>query len=75
MKAVTNMSCDHIYEDAFGSVINHVDEGFIEIRWYDSTVKMTASDFQEWLLKFTDLVDETKAQFILAIATVKRGST
>ncbi len=63
------MTCTQIFEDSYGSVIDHVDEGFVEIRWYDTTADMTPSEFQSWLLKFTDLLDATSTRRVLVDAT------
>lgn len=63
------MTCTQIFEDFYGSVIDHKNEGFIEIRWFDTTAEMTADEFKKWLLKFTELVDETGNHRVLVDAT------
>ena len=41
-----------LYEDRWDAVIDRADEGYVEIRWYDSTESMSKSDFEAWLTSF-----------------------
>lgn len=58
-----------VYEDAYGEVIDRPDDGFIEIRWFDTTSEMSSKEFQEWLLKFTDLLEKSSSKRVLVDGT------
>ena len=60
---------DHLYEDEWGACIDRPDEGYIEIRWYDTTAAMSRERFNEWLLTFADVVVARGRQAILVDAT------
>src|SRR5262249_47802522 len=55
----------HVYEDRFGEVIDHADDGYIEIRWYDATEAMSVGDFQSWLAGFAGQVERRPRHGIL----------
>ena len=59
----------YVWEDPFGAVIDHADAGYVEIRWYDATEEMSASQFQEWLAGFANEVERRKRSGILVDAT------
>ena len=63
------MGCEQVFEDAYGAVIDHQNEGFIEIRWYDTTAEMTQNEFKNWLLRFTEVLDHSGSQFVVVDAT------
>lgn len=63
------MPPQHVFEDFYGELIDHPEDGFIEIRWYDSTVEMTAKEFQNWLVKFTDHAEKSSSKRVLVDAT------
>lgn len=63
------MACEQVYEDTYGAVIDHGNEGFIEIRWYDTTSEMSAEEFKGWLSKFADLVDQSESKSVLVDGT------
>lgn len=58
----------HVFEDAYGEVIDHPDDGFLEIRWYDTTGEMTPKEFQDWLLKFASLAEQSPSRRVLVDA-------
>ena len=58
-----------VYEDKWGAIIDHPDDGFTEISWYDTTKEMTKADFQQWLTTFADHVDRLRRPGILTDAT------
>lgn len=64
MTAVT-----HIYEDRWGAIIDHADAGYVEIRWYDTTVAMSVNEFQRWLTEFATQVERLRRPGILVDAT------
>ena len=51
------MADNTVYTDQWGSIIDHSEEGVIEISWLDSTVDMTADDFNKWLAQFATEVE------------------
>jgi hypothetical protein len=59
----------HIYEDEWGEIIDHPDDGFTEIRWYDSTSAMQAEDFQQWLTTFAGYVEQLRRPGVLIDST------
>ena len=63
------MACEQVHEDWYGAVIDHGKEGFIEIRWYDTTSEMSADEFKNWLSKFADLVDQRQSKRVLVDGT------
>jgi len=46
------MDAQIVYEDKWGSIIDHPQANFIEIRWYDTTSAMSADEFKKWLSLF-----------------------
>lgn len=54
-----------VFEDAYGEVIDRPGDGFMEIRWFDTTNEMTEKEFQDWLLKFTDLLEKSSSKRVL----------
>ena len=52
------MKSEILYEDTFGEIIDRPDSGFIEIRWYDSTEKITDDEFNRWLSEFAGYVEQ-----------------
>ncbi len=60
---------DHLYEDQWGACIDRPDDGYIEIRWYDSTEAFTKDEFNEWLTGFADVVLARHRAAILVDAT------
>ena len=59
----------HVYEDRFGEVIDHADDGYLEIRWYDGTEAMSATDFQNWVAAFAGEVEQRRRPAILVDLT------
>lgn len=66
MKAAT---LNHVYEDRFGEVIDHADDGYLEIRWYDATEDMSADDFRSWVAAFAGEVERRRRPGILVDVT------
>ncbi len=58
-----------VYEDQWGSIIDHPDKDYIEIHWYDSTDAMSAKDFQQWLALFAGYVEKARRSGILTDST------
>ena len=58
-----------LYEDRWGAVIDHPDEGYVEIRWYDTTEAMSAAQFQDWLARFAAEVERRRRAGILVDGT------
>ncbi len=52
------MAAEVIYEDKWGEIIDRSSSGYIEIRWYDATEAMTGDEFNLWLSKFADFVEQ-----------------
>jgi hypothetical protein len=59
----------HVYEDRWGSVIDHGDAGYLEIRWYDSTAAISAEEFQDWLSHFAGAVERLRRPGIFIDST------
>lgn len=66
---MNDIAVTHVWEDHFGSVIDYGDAGFLEIRWYDATEDMSATQFQEWLAGFAEAVERLGRPGILVDAT------
>jgi hypothetical protein len=52
-----------------GEVIDRPNEGYVEIRWFDSTEGMSRSDFETWLRIFAEQVEQIRRPGILVDAT------
>jgi hypothetical protein len=50
-------------------VIDHADDGYLEIRWYDATDAMSAADFQTWVAAFAGEVEQRRRPGILVDLT------
>ena len=59
------MSSEIVWEDKFGEVIDRAEEGFVEIRWYDTTAGMTSDEFNQWLAGFATTVEERRRPGVL----------
>ena len=57
-----------VYMDKWGQIIDYA-EGYVEIRWFDSTKDMTGSDFNTFLSKFADVVEARKRPGCLVDST------
>ena len=66
MKAAT---LNHVYEDRFGEVIDHADDGYLEIRWYDTTEDMSTDDFRSWVAAFAGEEERRRRPGILVDVT------
>lgn len=74
---MNDAAVNHVYEDAFGAVIDHADAGYLEIRWYDTTEAMSADQFQDWLAAFAGEVERRHRPGILVDSTrflIDRGN-
>lgn len=58
-----------LHEDKWGSVIDRMPAGYLEIRWFDSTDEMTKDEFQDWLTMFAEEVGANRRPAILVDAT------
>lgn len=54
-----------VWEDRYGEVIDRPDQGFIEIRWYDTTSEMTSDEFNNWLARFAGSVEDAGRSGVL----------
>ena len=63
------MNCKLVYEDSYGSVTDHVNEGYVELRWYDATSGMSSAEFKDWLAKFCDLLEASDEKLVLVDST------
>ncbi len=54
-----------VWEDQFGEVIDRASADVIEIRWYDTTSAMSSDEFNEWLVRFADSVEERRRAGVL----------
>jgi len=59
----------HVYEDRFGEVIDHADNSYLEIRWYDTTEDMSADDFRSWVAAFAGEAERRRRPGILVDVT------
>jgi hypothetical protein len=66
---MSNDTVTHVWDDRFGAVIDRADAQCLEIRWYDTTASMSASEFQDWLAGFASEVERRKRPGILVDAT------
>ncbi len=62
------MSTTIVHNDTFGAVIDWGDDDYVEIRWYDATRDMTASQFNDWLTGFATAVESAKRAGVLVDA-------
>jgi hypothetical protein len=63
------MSATVVYNDDYGSVIDWADDDFVEIRWYDTTAKMSPEQFNDWLAAFAGEVEHAGRSGVLVDAT------
>ena len=62
-------SVDTLFEDRWGACIDRPDDGFIEIRWFDTTDELGVDDFKDWLTRFAGAVVERRRPGVLVDAT------
>lgn len=58
-----------VYADGWGSVIDHDEEGILEIVWLETTANMSGGAFNEWLAAFAGLVEEYGRTAVLVDST------
>jgi hypothetical protein len=58
-----------VYDDKWGSIIDHPQADYIEIRWYDTTSAMTADEFKQWLSLFASQEERLRRKGALTDAT------
>ena len=63
------MAAEVLYEDKWGEIIDRSSSGYIEIRWYDATEAMTGDEFNLWLSKFADFVEQKHRPGVLVDST------
>ena len=63
-----------VYEDRFGEIFDRRSANLIELRWFDSTAEMSATEFQSWLTKFVECVERCGRSAVLVDSTVFRMS-
>ena len=57
-----------LFEDQWGEVIDRPGPGYLEIRWYDSTVDLNGEGFKSWLARFAGFVEEQRPAGVLVDA-------
>ena len=75
------MTAEVLYEDKWGEIIDRPGTEYIEIRWYDVTEEMTAEQFNQWLHKFADFVEQKRrpgalvdsTQFLMPLERISTG--
>jgi hypothetical protein len=65
---------EQIYEDRWGEVFDRPSGDLIELRWFDTTAEMSASEFQSWLTKFAECVEKCGRSRVLIDSTAFRMS-
>jgi hypothetical protein len=63
------MAVSHTYEDRFGEIVDRPDEGYLELRWYDTTAEMSGAQFQNWLTQFAAEVERLRRPGVLVDST------
>lgn len=63
------MSGTHVFEDQWGACIDRPEDGYLEIRWYDTTKAISGEQFNDWLSRFTEAVASTGRTRVLVDAT------
>ena len=58
-----------IFCDQYGDIIDRAEDGFIEIRWFDSTDAMSGEEFQSWLERFVGELERLERQRVLVDTT------
>ena len=66
------MTSTIMWEDGYGEVIDRPHADLIEIRWYDTTSRLGAAEFQDWLTRFAGSVEEAGRTAILTDSTAFR---
>jgi hypothetical protein len=59
----------HVYGDLWGEIIDRPSEDLIELRWFDTTTKMSKEQFQQWLKRFADHVSAARRRRVLIDGT------
>lgn len=60
---------ERVHEDRWGEIIDRPESDLIELRWFDSTETMTASEFQDWLTTFAEWVGRRRRSRVLVDGT------
>ncbi|MCZ6892582.1 MAG: hypothetical protein O7H40_00870 [Gammaproteobacteria bacterium] len=58
-----------VFCDQYGDIIDRAEDGFIEIRWFDSTDAMSGEEFQSWLERFVLELERLERQRVLVDTT------
>jgi hypothetical protein len=58
-----------VYDDSWGSIIDHPELDLLETRWYDTTVDLTPDQFKAWIARFAGLVEQLGRPRVLVDAT------
>ena len=58
-----------IFCDQYGDIIDRAEDGFIEIRWFDSTDAMSGEEFQSWLERFVLELERLERHRVLVDTT------
>lgn len=62
------MNGTQVFEDQWGACIDRPDDGYLEIRWYDTTNAISGDQFNDWLARFADAVESTGRTRVLVDA-------
>ncbi len=54
-----------VFEDEFGEIIDREGQGFIEIRWFDTTATLDGDGFNRWLAGFAGAVEASRRPGVL----------
>jgi hypothetical protein len=65
---------EQVYEDRWGEVFDRPSADLVELRWFDTTVEMSAAEFQSWLETFAECVERCGRSRVLIDSTAFRMS-
>lgn len=54
-----------LHEDSYGSLIDHPDEDYLEIRWYDASSSLTGDTFNRRQGVIADVAEQCRRSFVL----------
>ena len=60
LQEVNVASAEIIHDDRWGQIIDCAGEGYVEIRWFDTTEHMTGEEFNAWLTAFAGHVERAR---------------
>ncbi|MEM8905784.1 MAG: hypothetical protein AAGA17_11140 [Actinomycetota bacterium] len=54
-----------VHEDVYGSIIDHPDDDYLEVRWYDASLSFTGETFNRRCDLFADIVERSGRTTVL----------